>query len=315
MSTWLQTLMWVTAILVIAQPSVRADEILIGAMKDNTLYEHVDGKLTNGGGSHFFSGRVDERGGGLIRRGLLAFDIAGRISPGSTITRVELTLNMSRTISGPVTTRLHRVLADWGEGTVVAPGQEGGGGPSAEGDATWIHTAFDDQFWDDVGGDFDPDFSASRSVAGLGFYTWASTPELVSDVQGWLDDPDKSFGWMVIGDEKTLGSAKRFDTRENQTEENRPVLRVEFTPAVCTGKERLSLKCAGKRQNRGRIIAKLKKGRDGSDLTFRLDQDPDSDRVKRVKNGKAKTKYKKVPGGDHTVEVIECELERETSCP
>src|ERR1041385_1098221 len=114
----------------IVASSASAAMISINPSKDNTLYEYVpaDGDVSNGAGFHFFTGENAE---GEIRRGVLAFDIAGNIPPGSTITAVSLTINMSMTPSGtPRTTELHKLLADWGEGTSHAGGGAGGGAPA-----------------------------------------------------------------------------------------------------------------------------------------------------------------------------------------
>src|SRR5512140_2875953 len=93
-----------------------AATISIMPSKDNTLYEYdpAEGDHSNGAGLHFFAG---ENAMGELRRGVLAFDIAGTISAGSTITAVSLTMNMSMTPAGALTVELHKVLADWGEGT------------------------------------------------------------------------------------------------------------------------------------------------------------------------------------------------------
>jgi hypothetical protein len=128
----------------------------------------------------------------------------------------------------PVT--LHRTLADWGEGGSVAPGQQGAGGPAAPGDATWLHTFHDTQFWANPGGDFAAMVSSAQTVADDGFYTWPSTPELVADVQSWVDGPAGNFGWTLVGDESSGGTAKRFDTRDHVNPALRPSLRVQFTP-------------------------------------------------------------------------------------
>jgi hypothetical protein len=201
----------------------------ISASKDNTLYEDVEGTLSNGAGDFFFSGKT---GDGDIRRALLAFNIAGNIPAGSTINSVTLTLNMSRTVSGDKTVSLHKILSDWGEGTSNAPGQEGGGAPATNGDATWLHTFFSTNFWTNVGGDFSTTASASQSIGDVGMYTWGSTPEMVADVQDWLDNPSNNFGWLVMGDESADATAKRFDTRENPTTANRPLLTVNYTPST-----------------------------------------------------------------------------------
>jgi hypothetical protein len=96
--------------------------VVLGASKDNTLYQSTLGDISNGAGDSFFAGLVGSRGGSAIRRGLLAFDIADNIPAGSTINSVTLTLYMSQSRSGAETVELRDVLADWGEGTSVGTG-------------------------------------------------------------------------------------------------------------------------------------------------------------------------------------------------
>jgi hypothetical protein len=198
-------------------------------IKDNTLYQDTTGSLSNGAGDYFFAGNS---GDSLARRGLSAFDIAANIPEGATITGVVLKLHMSRTISGNTPVSLHRVSADWGEGSSNAPGQEGGGAPAATGDATWLHTFYDTDFWTNAGGDFSAMPGASRTVGNVGFYTWGSTLDMVADVQSWLDNPASNFGWLVMGDESSSATAKRFDTRENPAAANRPVLTITYNPST-----------------------------------------------------------------------------------
>ena len=199
----------------------------INPIKDNTLYQYVpaDGDRSNALGNHFFAG---ETGMGELRRGVLAFDIAGNVPAGSTILGVTLSLNMSRTGSNtPRTVELHKMLADWGEGTSVAPGEEGDGAPATTNDATWRHRFFDTIFWTTEGGDFSGTVSASQSVGPVGVYTWSSS-QMRADVQSWLDDPASNFGWLVLGDESEIVTAKRFDTRESASP---PVLSIIYRPA------------------------------------------------------------------------------------
>lgn len=217
-----------------------ADVAQVGAWQDNTLYEDATGSFSNGAGDHFFAGQI---AAGLNRRGLIAFDIASSVPAGATITGVTLTLHMSRTIAGDTDITLHRMLADWGEGASDAPGEEGGGAPAAPGDATWIHAFFDTTPWIAAGGDFDLTPSATQVVGGEGFYEWTN-PQMIGDVQGWLDDPGGNFGWLVLGDESTPVTAKRFDTRENPDAAVRPVLTIEFTPVPTPGVLGI-LGCAG----------------------------------------------------------------------
>ena len=198
----------------------------INPIKDNTLYEYdpAEGDHSNALGNHFFAG---ETAMGELRRGVLAFDIAGSIPSGSTILGVTLSLNMSRTGSDtPRNVELHKLLADWGEGTSVAPGEEGDGAPATTNDATWRHRFFDTIFWTTEGGDFSGTVSASQPVGAVGVYTWSSS-QMRADVQSWLDDPASNFGWLVLGDESDILTAKRFDTRESASP---PVLSITYRP-------------------------------------------------------------------------------------
>jgi hypothetical protein len=216
----------VTGALGCISPSLAsAATISINPSKDNTLYQYVpaDGDRSNGAGFHFFAG---ENALGEIRRGVLAFDVAGRIPAGSTITAVSLSMNMSMTPAGARTVELHKLLADWGEGTSHAPSGEGDGAPATPNDATWRHRFFDTIFWTTQGGDFSATVSASQSVGPAGQYTWSSA-QMVADVQAWLDNPASNFGWLVLGDESAIATAKRFDTRESASP---PVLTIEFIP-------------------------------------------------------------------------------------
>ena len=205
--------------------SVSAAIINIIPSKDNTLYEYdpAEGDHSNGAGFHFFAG---ENGMGELRRGVLAFDLAGTIPAGSTITAVSLTMNMSMTPAGAKTVELHKLLADWGEGTSHAPMGEGDGAPATPNDATWRHRFFDSVFWTMQGGDFSATVTASQSVGGVGQYTWSSA-QMVADVQSWLDNPASNFGWLLLGDETAIATAKRFDTRESASP---PVLTIQFIP-------------------------------------------------------------------------------------
>ena len=215
-----------TTVLGFVAGSANAAIINITPSKDNTLYEYVpaDGDKSNALGFYFFAG---ETAMGELRRGVLAFDIAGNIPAGSTIIAVTLSLNMSRTpLDTPRTVELHTLLADWGEGTSMAPGEEGDGAPATPNDPTWRHRFFDTIFWTNEGGDFSATVSASQSVGAIGQYTWSSA-QTIADVQSWLDDPGSNFGWLVLGDESTILTSKRFDTRESASP---PVLTVQYIP-------------------------------------------------------------------------------------
>lgn len=203
-----------------------AETTIATPSKDNTLYEHDTGGLSNGIGAHLFAGTTN---GGSKRRAALAFDLAS-IPSDASINSVALTMNMSRTASGSHPVGLHRLLSDWGEGVSDATAEEGTGASAEAGDATWIHSEFDSTLWTAPGGDYNANASATLEIAGLGSYTWTSTAAMVADVQAWVLDPSSNFGWMLVGDESANGSAKRFDSGEHG--ENRPTLSIEYTPTA-----------------------------------------------------------------------------------
>ncbi len=202
--------------------------VVLEAERDATIYEEGNGTNANGSGSYLFTGRSESRNGSAERRALLAFPITEAIPESSTIISVSLELTMSRTISGEQSVRLHRLLEDWSEGPSDPSGQEGGGTTAVAGDVTWIYREFSETLWTTSGASFAQSASATLQVADEGTYSYSSTPELVADVQGWLEDPSTNFGWALVVDSPPSGSAKRFNSRENSTASSRPKLSITY---------------------------------------------------------------------------------------
>ncbi len=203
--------------------------VQIVSSKDNTLYEDPGGSLSSGAGTSVFAGRTGASAGGALRRAVLAFDVAGNIPQGSTIVSAQVDVFCSRSQGGSQTMSLHRVTADWGEGTSNAGNPGGSGAASTSGDATWIHTFFSSGLWASSGGDFDPAVSATTVVGLPDPYVFASA-QLAADVQDMLDQPGLDFGWMMRGNEAATNTSKRFDSREVANPGSRPMLTVTYTP-------------------------------------------------------------------------------------
>jgi len=207
-------------------------QVTISPSKDNTLYESSTGALSNGAGSRCFAGRIATFG--WRRRALVAFDVAKQIPAGSKITKADLALTVvmspSSPAPSPVTITLHRLTANWGEGSSTASGAQGTGASSQTNDATWIHRFYSSQKWSNAGGDGNATPSGSTAVGTSGTVTWASTPQMVADVQSWLDKTATNFGWLLLGDESTTKTARAFATKEDTTASNRPRLIVTYTP-------------------------------------------------------------------------------------
>ena len=167
---------------------------------------------------------------GTFGRALFRFPVHQEIPPGSRIDSVSVTFHVTATGSeDPQPHDLYRIQLAWGEGDGT-----GSQGTAAEaGQTTWNSRHHGVSEWTVPGGEAGSDFAASpgasASLGGLGPHQFASTPELVRDVQLWLDHPTENFGWALVSqDEGTASSTRRIATRENAGSE--PRLVIEYTP-------------------------------------------------------------------------------------
>ena len=214
-----------------------ADVANCQATKDATIYNDTTGNRADGKSWNLYSGQAGTNTSWPTRRSLVAFDVSA-IPAGSTVTNVQVKLYMSKTVVGAKSFNLHRLTSDWSEGPSV--GLSGNGANALAGDSTWLHTNYATQFWTTPGGDFVASSSATVSIGSTyQYYTWNSTPTLVADVQGWVNNPSNNFGWIVRGPEGGTKSAKQFESRESLPN-LRPVLVVTYTPpgpqVYCTAK-------------------------------------------------------------------------------
>lgn len=211
-------------------PSSRAATVTIEAIRDTTVYSE-SGTVGNGAGQYAFAGETNAL---HRRRTLLFFDVASVLPADATVDAATLSLHLSRTTNGGQTVAVHRVLAAWGEGGSNANAEEGQGAAATAGDATWTNRLHPTDAWTTAGGDFTAAPSASTTV-GLtpGTYTWSASA-LADDVQGWRDGAFPEHGWIVVGNETTSGTTKRFDSREYPDEARRPKLTIDYTVPVVT---------------------------------------------------------------------------------
>ena len=216
------------AVFALSLAPASAETVLVPADRDTTLIEDPDGALANGAGPAFFVGRTNQ-GAGSIRRGLVRFDVAAALPAHAIVESVTLRLTALAGNPGASPVRLYRVLADWGEGASFSTG--GRGAPSEPGDATWIHTFYDTEFWEYAGGQFVGRASAAFEVDGPGAYEVASTPMLLADVRLWTAAPSRNFGWILIGDETRPQSVQPLATREADDTGEVPVLEITFRTA------------------------------------------------------------------------------------
>jgi hypothetical protein len=219
-----------TALAGILSPQrVMAAAATLRPSKDNTIYGNGSANLSNGAGAFLFAGSSGED---RTLRGLIAFNFAGQIPAGSTINSVTLTLTINTPLAvNANTVRLHRLLADWGEGTSVAPMGGGIGAPATTGDATWNARIFNTAQWTTPGGDFAAAISASQRVSGSSGTATFTGPGLVADVQAWVNNASTNFGWIMVAEDET-GPAVRFASREGAPA---PSLLVDYTPPSSGG--------------------------------------------------------------------------------
>jgi hypothetical protein len=202
--------------------------VVLNASADNTIYQNFPAN-SNALGQNFFSGN---NGGNSPRRALLKFNIAAVVPSGAVITAVTLTLNcnVSRAIADNVS--LYKLTTDWGEGTSnAAASGDGGGAAATTNDATWPNSFFPASSWITSGGDYTATASASTSIPSTGFFIW-SAAGMVADVQNWLNNPTTNFGWILLCNETTAATARRFASRENATVSNRPSLSITYSTVL-----------------------------------------------------------------------------------
>jgi hypothetical protein len=228
-----------------------AVSVSIVASKDNSIFaNNVDN--SNGGGAGIFVGTTNMMQSDSLRRGLIEFDVANAVPAGATITAVNLTMYLGQAsgASGVQTIDLHRLTADWGEGTAgnftTSISGTGTGSAASAGDATWNQRFYQQASWTAPGAfdDFVEAISGSTDVAATVDtpYTWLSTPTMASDVQSWLDHPATNDGWILInhteGVQQTVKAFYSRDaTEKNSVEEPlppewHPTLGVTYTLAA-----------------------------------------------------------------------------------
>lgn len=212
-------------------PVARAAESVVGldgeSARDTSIYADQPDR-SNGGHPFLYAGAT----GSSIRRCLIQFDLQSIPRQASvTGATVRLTINQSGAFaSDDDAYRLHRLLADWGEGAANSPIPGGNGASSEEGDATWLANRHLQSQWADPGGDFAPEPSAEAAAPEeAGGDLVFSSDALAEDIRNWIANPDLNHGWILIGEESTGRTSRRFVSSEGSPREHRPRLIVTWT--------------------------------------------------------------------------------------
>ncbi len=202
--------------------------VTITAAADNTVYQSPN-TSSNALGQNMLCGT---NGGGSPRRGLVKFDLASLIPPGAMIINATLTLHCNQSRAIPDDVFIYKLSNNWGEGTSNAGSAgDGGGVPATTNDATWLSRFFPGELWATAGGDYMATASAGVNIASVGSYNWSGAG-VTADVQSWINNPTSNFGWILICNEASLSTARKFGSKENTSVANRPSLSVTYTTVL-----------------------------------------------------------------------------------
>jgi hypothetical protein len=212
--------------------AAQTQELRLTPVADATIFAEQTGgtaydAMADGQGGNLWSGTLVA---GVVRRSLIRFDL-GAIPPGSVIREVTLSLAQIRA-RGDHLHGLHRITEAWTEGPANG-GDAGIGAAATAGDVTWSHRSWPAMPWAQRGGSVVGTPSSSVFIGPAPSTTvFPSSPALVADVQGWVQQPGSNQGWMLIGVEGPEANAKRFGSRNNGEAVARPLLVVRWDPPV-----------------------------------------------------------------------------------
>ncbi len=229
--------LWVMLGLAISFSGI-AETIRIQPIADTTLAEVAPNN--NLGGTAFVNaGTAGVNASGARNRGLYRFDFSP-IPASSKIKSALVKLEVIRAGSGTSSSfALHRMLRTWGEGNKDSTLEQspGVGFLATTNEATWNSPfALTTNFWTTPGAsnDFASVVSSRTDVFGVGdFPVFSSTPQMMTDVQTWLDNPLVNFGWLLKTEtEGEYFTARRFGSREfiGGDTNSPPYVEVIFVP-------------------------------------------------------------------------------------
>ncbi|MBK8564214.1 MAG: DNRLRE domain-containing protein [Saprospiraceae bacterium] len=153
------------------------------------------------------------------QRDLVRFNLSS-IPANATITSATFRMVKIGGSSSSKNISVHRVTAEWVEGTGSCPGSTGG----TNGPCSW-QIRMGSTAWATHGGDYNASAEATVAVAGNGAYNWTIT----SLVQNWQNGIFPNFGVLVRFATENQNSEIDFGSSEHATTGNRPQLTVTYT--------------------------------------------------------------------------------------
>ena len=186
-------------------------EVEVGAKIDNTIFNGSE--TSNGAGEYIFAGRTNK---GVIKRALIMFDLDSKVPDGVTVDSATMVLIPTKVKPGSTTLTVSLVTSEWGEGASKADDGDGKGAPAESNDATWTFTKFDKDRWIKTGGDYAIQPSVVTEV-NLGEDPMFSSEVITLNVYFWLNNPEKNYGWILIGDETKNATSVKFGSKDNNS--------------------------------------------------------------------------------------------------
>jgi hypothetical protein len=182
---------------------------ILSAVKDSWIQQ--DNATQNKGTD---TGLRVKSASGKLRRSLVQFDLSS-IAPSSCIESAALKLTLTQVQNTARTHAVHRLTANWTEGTGVS-----------NSGVTW-NSRNGLNPWTAAGGDFAPTATASTATGTVNGATlqW----DVTSDVSAFLAGTASNNGWLVKDANEGTGAEFVFASRENGTPTKRPQLVVTST--------------------------------------------------------------------------------------
>ncbi|RLS65472.1 MAG: hypothetical protein DWH96_00190 [Planctomycetota bacterium] len=222
--------------------SAHAAFVTLAATQSATIYSE-DTNAANGSGQYVLAGRTNQ---GYTRRSILRFDLSD-LPEGAVLLSARVSLVVLQGNGGVRPMSLHAATQQWTTGASDPSGTESVGVAALLSDCTWNWSSSDGALagtaWNKAGGSFASIASATSSTTVTGLQNWESAA-LAADAQAWLTNPTENFGWFLLGDESTVGTARRLDSANAAAGGYLPTLELEYTLIPAPGALAL-LGCAG----------------------------------------------------------------------
>jgi len=203
-------------------------EVELTPSLDNTMFKDIE--FSNGLGEYFFAGTTSKD---VKKRALVKFDLFESVPEGVTVDSAMIILTVTKVKPGSTTVKIHRLTTEWGEGSSKAEDGDGKGAPASAGDATWDFAKFPSDPWVKKGGDYDIESSGSTTVS-VGSDAVFSSERLTLDVNFWLLDSSKNYGWIFIGDESQTKTSVKFASKDHNESNIWPVLKLYYQGSTST---------------------------------------------------------------------------------